>query len=290
MLANLGLTCVGPGPIRDSLVTEPCPEEVTIDLDTARLELRTAQGALILSPRCMACQAVINIKRLLAKNFIEIQPEGTVCAQPGCTLQAVHMSGRCPRHFGSLLTKERRNLTAASLRAAHNVVQSASQTRWAYPPSYDVVRRRTEEILQGSRPGSDLVVLDDEFSPASGQLWEFALVEYVSGRTLISTTVKHRDRIDHHTPGDDPFLRYMSRAKANAVYAPSRRSTIDHMNVGEIASSLQRLGISQDTIFIVYHLNSSDLRMLRKLLVSEGYDNILPHDKNYIPLINILTP
>lgn len=82
----------------------------------------------------------------------------------------------------------------------------------------------------------------------------------------------------------------MSQAKASSVYASSRKSTMEHMSVQEIASALQRLGISQDTVFIVYHTNRADLQILRKLLVSEGYDNLLPPDRNCIPLINILRP
>jgi hypothetical protein len=45
------------GNIRDSLITKRCPEEVTIDLDTARLELRKAKGTLTPSARHIACQA-----------------------------------------------------------------------------------------------------------------------------------------------------------------------------------------------------------------------------------------
>ncbi|KAI0448274.1 hypothetical protein F5B21DRAFT_160450 [Xylaria acuta] len=82
----------------------------------------------------------------------------------------------------------------------------------------------------------------------------------------------------------------MSLAKASSVYAPSRHSTINHMNVREIASALRRLGISQDTIFIEYHTNRRDLQILRELFVSEAYDNILPPDRNCILLINILRP
>jgi hypothetical protein len=290
MLANLGLTCVGPGPIRDSLITKLCPEKVTIDLDTARLQFRKAGSTLTLSARCIACQVFLDIEQCLTKIGIEIQSEDTICAQPGCVLPAIHMSGRCSRHLDSLLVEARRKVTATSLSAARNTLESASRKRWTYPPEYNIVRCRTEEILQGSRPGSDLVVLDDEFSPASGQLWEFALIEYVSGNILISTTVKQQGGIDHHTPGDDLFLRFMSQAKARSVYAPSRHSRIDHMEVREIASALQQLGISQDTIFIVYHTSKTDLQMLRKLLVSEGYDHILPPDRNCVPIINILKP
>ncbi|KAH8889396.1 hypothetical protein GQ53DRAFT_652574, partial [Thozetella sp. PMI_491] len=290
MLGNLGLRCIGPESTHDSLVTRRCPEEVTIDLDTARLGLRKAKGTLTLSARCIACQVVIDIRNMLTRKGIEIQSGDTVCVQPSCVLRAIHMPGRCPRHLGSLMTEATGKKTVTSRSAAQSILESTSRNRWTYPPEYNIVRSRTEEILQGRRPGSDLVVLDDEFSPASKQLWEFALIEYVSGNELINTTVKHRDKIDHHTPGDDPFLRLMSQAKSSSVYASSRRSSIGHMNVREIASSLQRLGISQDTIFIAYHSSATDLQVLRRLLVSEGYDNILPPDRNCIPLINILRP
>lgn len=196
------------------------------------------------------------------------------------------MSGRCSRHLGSLLVGARRKVTATSLDAARNTLESASRKRWAYPPEYNIVRCRTEEILQDSRPGSDLVVLDDEFSPASEELWEFALIEYVSGNKLISTTVKQQGGNDHHIPGDDPFLRFISRAKARSVYALFRYSRIDYMEVRGIASAFQRLRTSQDTIFIVYHTSKTDLQMLRKLLVSKRHDHILPPDKNCVPIIN----
>jgi hypothetical protein len=64
-----------------------------------------------------------------------------------------------------------------------------------------MVRDRIENIPQGKRPGSDLVVLDDEFSHASHQLWEFAIIEYLSGDTLINTTVEHPINVDRGTQG-----------------------------------------------------------------------------------------
>lgn len=118
MLGSLGLKCIGPEPIRNSLITRRCPEGATIDLDTARLNSCKAKGIMTLSARCIACQAVINIRQFLTKQGTEIQPEDTVCVQSGCVLQAVHMSGKCPRHLGSLLTEGRRENTAARLSAA----------------------------------------------------------------------------------------------------------------------------------------------------------------------------
>ena len=147
MLTNLGLTCVSPGPIRDSLITKLCPKEVTIDLDTARLQFRTARSTLTLSARCIACQVLLDIERCLTRIGIKIQSEVTVCVQPSCVLPAIHMSGRCSRHLDSLLMEARQKITAKSLNAALNTLESASRNRWNYPPEYNIVRCRTEEIL-----------------------------------------------------------------------------------------------------------------------------------------------
>jgi len=105
--------------------------------------------------------------------------------------------------------------------------------------------------LQGNRPGADLVILDDEFSPASQQLWEFAIIERVSGKLLFNTTVEHEDGLDHDAWSEQPFLRRMSMSKAATVYSPSRISDIGRMNVHEIASKLQRVGITPDTVVLV---------------------------------------
>ncbi len=71
------------------------------------------------------------------------------------------------------------------------------QQPWSCLAKYDIVRQRTIEIQQGKRPGSDLVLLDTEFSPVSLQLWEFSTVEKVSGTCLIDTCVKHKNGLNH---------------------------------------------------------------------------------------------
>jgi hypothetical protein len=53
---------------------------------------------------------------------------------------------------------------------ATNIFSSAVQKTWTSPSDYQKVIRRMEEIKRGQRPGSDLVILDDEFSIASRQL------------------------------------------------------------------------------------------------------------------------
>ena len=73
----------------------------------------------------------------------------------------------------------------------------AARKRWTYGPVYRNVFKRIEEIQRNERPRSDLVVLDDEYSFASRQLWEFAIVDYVSWETLINTRVNYENVLNH---------------------------------------------------------------------------------------------
>ncbi|KAM0333291.1 hypothetical protein ACHAQA_001952 [Verticillium albo-atrum] len=148
---------------------------------------------------------------------------------------------------------------------------------------------RHSQIQRGKRPGSDLVVLDDEFSSASGQLWEFAIIEQISGNTIINTVIKHENDLDHGSAsGSNPFRQFCSRSKARKVYAPSRGASIDRMNATEIADVLRKKGISRDTIFLVYGKNKSDLSILRHFLESNGLAGIVPSDENCYPITNII--
>jgi hypothetical protein len=76
------------------------------------------------------------------------------------------------------------------------------------------------------------------------------MIERVSGNILINTTVEYPNGLDHGTLGEDPFKALCSQSKAESVYSPSR-PPIDHMNVHDIASALQRVGITPDTIALV---------------------------------------
>ncbi|RSL43180.1 hypothetical protein CEP54_015183 [Fusarium duplospermum] len=167
------------------------------------------------------------------------------------------------------------------------IFNSATQRMWSFPLSYRKVLRRIEEIQQGKRSGSDLVILDDEYSPSSRQLWEFAIIERVSGRTLINTTIEHQNGIDHNEVKPYPFMKWLSRSKASTVYSPCRLS-IDSMTVHQVASKLKEVGITPNTIILVYQVSTTDLRLLRELLESSGYFDILPPDENCVPMLQPL--
>ncbi|KAI0425964.1 hypothetical protein F5Y09DRAFT_346188 [Xylaria sp. FL1042] len=110
-----------------------------------------------------------------------------------------------------------------------------------------IVLDRAEQIRSGGRPASDLVILDDEFSPSTRQLFEFSIVDRVYGNTLINTTVKHPGRFSHREDKDDASAKPLS--------------------------SFQEF------------LGKKDLTILRNFLATGGYKDILPSNNNCVPLI-----
>ncbi|MCJ1477979.1 hypothetical protein MMC13_006654 [Lambiella insularis] len=144
------------------------------------------------------------------------------------------------------------------------------------------------DIRDGKRPGSDLVILDDEYSFASKQLWEFSLIERVSGNILINTTIVHQDGLDH-TPVGSRYVKMWSKIQAMKIFS-SRRQNIDSMTAHQVAQKLKRTGIHPGTIILVWAVNIGDLTILRNFLESTGYFDILPSDENCIPLIHVLRP
>ncbi|KAH0562098.1 hypothetical protein GP486_003203 [Trichoglossum hirsutum] len=285
---NFGLTCLGPTSGFGLSVFERCPNEVIIDLDTARLVLRrTPKSQLILSNRCAACHFYNQLTAFLAGYEIKLENENAVCTFHECDQPSFHRSGRCAQHLFNLLQRSHRGKATVDIRHLRETFNSAVRKRWEFPPYYDNVRHRVSEILQGKRAGSDLVILNVEFSPASNQVWEFALLERVSGKVLINTCVEHKDGLDHKTWDEHPFMEMMSRSKAAKVFSSSRISNIGCINADEIASKLLQVGITQDTIILVYHRSPFDLRTLRHFLESAGHHEILPRDDNCIPLLQL---
>ena len=82
----------------------------------------------------------------------------------------------------------------------------------------------------------------------------------------------------------------MSRLKAKAVYSSLRESAIDQMDVHQVAIKLKEIGINQNSTFLTWHQAPTDLKLLRRFLGSAGYTDILPLDKNCVPLIPIFRP
>lgn len=203
---------------------------------------------------CVLCDAYIRITWALAGYNLKMCAENIVCTRPNCNQQSFYVSGMCYQHLSSLLFGASQEKTPMPLVKTQEAFQLAARKRWVYPLKYDRVLRRMDEMLQNKRPGLDLVVLDDKYSPSSRQLWEFAMVEQISGVTVINTIVEHPNGIDHsRSTGDGRgYLHILSKSKASSVYSASQSSSIDCINVHQTAATLRHKGITPDTIFLVW--------------------------------------
>ncbi|KAF4962219.1 hypothetical protein FSARC_9697 [Fusarium sarcochroum] len=128
-----GYTCAGPGIRNKNFITEPCPGQVTIGLDTALL--RRSRGRRLPSmslDRCVSCQAEMKIRRL-TKRFDSPKPELTGGLQP-----------------------------------FRKAFESMKRNTWTFTKEYNErVQNPTEQIRRDKQPGSFVVVLDTEFPIAT---------------------------------------------------------------------------------------------------------------------------
>ena len=245
-----------------------------------------------LDNRCVTCRAAVNIEKFFAGHEIQLDSGSDFCGAQGCDQPSFQASGAFSRHLFNRTAWNYRNGIAqensvGKMRSLRETFNSAAEKKWVSPPEYDIVRRRILEIEQGKRPGSDLVALDIEFSPASRQLWEAAMIERVSGKVLLNACVTYENGLDHQSSTDNPFLKSWSQSKAATVYSPSRPGNIDRLKAHEIALRLRKAGITQDTIILVWHISKVDLTITRDFLVSAGYPGILPPDENCITMIQL---
>lgn len=219
--------------------------------------------------------------------------EGGTCGIEACNKETVFGSDRCVDHLDAANQECWNSKWYQNYPALETALKYAVTRQWICPDSYQVVIDRAEQIRSGERPSADLVILDDEFSPTTRQLFEFSIIDRVHGNTLINTAVTHPSGLCHRKARDDAshelldlFQERLSKRTAKRVYSRAG-SSIGQMNVHEIAQKLLETGISKNTIFLVYHYGKTDLMILRDFLATEGYENMLPSDDNCIPLIPI---
>lgn len=151
-------------------------KSITIDLDTARLRLRGrgSSAKFFLNTRCVGCRVYYQLSLFLRYEGIEPsrEPEArtSVCAAQGCEWLSFYGYDYCSDHLAYLLLNNSMARPNSNMELLREIFKSATQSEWTFQPRYSIMRSRMDEILRGRRPGTDLIILDDEFSPASRQL------------------------------------------------------------------------------------------------------------------------
>ena len=113
-----------------------------------------------------------------------------------------------------------------------------------------------------------------------------------SGKVLINTRIKHdcsdedllRPATQRTQPPTPEEVAFGYRAM-RAIYGKDRNNHRGLQDVHEVALQLRKAGITPRTVFVSWHTSPTDLVLLRELLASGGYYDILPSNENCILLI-----
>src|SRR5438045_2542176 len=143
-------------------------------------------------------------------------------------------------------------------RQAH--FMSATSKKWTSSQDIQLAMSRAAEIRAGHRQGTDLVILDIEFS-RNGQVKEVALIEYVSGRVLLDTLVK---------PQAPPELSRLKLAWRRGLIDQlwsrkldsSGTNTDQDLDVCAIAETLEDCGVTKDVVILVWTTTDYQLSLL----------------------------
>ncbi len=287
---TLGRTCLGPMPIEKGLVVKTCPNETGIDFDTAKLRPGiNEQSCPMLPARCVSCDFNVKLRQRLAHLGWEFVDSAKTCQQASCKEPTFYGTRMCVKHVAAAVIDYGIKANTAGLDylpELRKFFNKITEKTWSLPSS---LHRSLADIQAGKTPGTALVVLDIEFSITSGQVWEVSMIEQVSGKVLLNTTIEHEHGIDHsyRIASSSRFQEFISRSKAEAVYSSMRESIISQMDVHQVAIKLKEIGINQNTTFLTWHKSTTDLKLLRRFLQLADYADILPPDENCVPLIPI---
>ncbi|KAM0199954.1 hypothetical protein ACHAPQ_009895 [Fusarium lateritium] len=259
-LVNLnarGYLCAGPGIGSFHFIFEECPTKTAIDFDIALLRRSRDRRlpTLSLDSRCVDCHSEMRIREII-KNF-------------DSPIRDKEMSLDTPRTtFARSITKT-----------------------WTCSEDYKKnVQVAVKESRVNGQLGPRVLIMDVEFSPTTWELYEVAIIDRVSGETLLNTLISHKDK--YNTRNDFRSRRTQKEKIALITYfhkkkVYKRSEHLGEMTVDQVAERLQELKITKDNIFQTWHISRNDLSILRKFLVEGGYPSILSNDQPCYPMVPI---
>jgi hypothetical protein len=134
------------------------------------------------------------------------------------------------------------------------------------------------------------LILDLEFIASSRRVLEIALGEFNSGKVLLDVRVDNECTTKEllTKPDGRPIADRSDRIRGlkslTSVYGsvdPGKCS--GKRTASEIAEMIINAGVTRKSIILTWHTSTFDLELLRELLESAGYDDILPPERKLHP-------
>jgi hypothetical protein len=273
-----------------------CPFQTILDLDNSYLYMSTLTESdshtIKLSKRCVSCWARHRLTVVLATRqlFASAEDQQSTCAKNGCFQTRWFGTRYCYRHANDEVGTNWHSMPrydpaqiSSEFRGRQSHFMSATSKQWTSSQDIQLAMSRAAEIRAGHRQGTDLVILDVEFS-RSGQVKEVALIEYVSGRVLLNTLVKLQ------APPELSQLKLAwRRGLIDQLWSrkldSSGTNTDQYLDVCAIAEALEDSGVTKDSVILVWHSTYYDLTLLDNFLESAGANSPLPSRANCVRLV-----
>lgn len=142
-------------------------------------------------------------------------------------------------------------------------------------------------VQAGFEDESSLLVLDLEFCLQVRLVCEVALAEFNLGNVLVNVLVNHECPMNEllSMPGLSQEHRDFAMVTMSKVYGGRHSEGSNYQTAKEIAEVIFRAGVTTDSIIIVWHSSDMDLKLLRELLNSAGFLDVLPPKENCITML-----
>lgn len=172
---------------------------------------------------------------------------------------------------------------SSEFRARQVHIMSATSKQLTSNQNIRLAMSRAAEIRAGHRQGTDLVILDIQFN-RSGQVKEVALIEYVSGRVLLNTLVKHQAPLELFQL-KVAWRRGLMDQLWSRELDSSGTNTDQDLDVCAITEALQNSGVTKDFVILVWNSTYYNLTLFVNVLEPAEANSPLPSRANCVRVV-----
>jgi len=176
--SNNGLQCIGPGFVVNGLISEFCPNNVTISFETARLIMRRSEtsvrfpnGFPRLLGRCISCESQYELNQFFRKNGCEMADGQTHCDFRGCLKPIWSTSRYCWAHLHSYPSENWINPMV------QEHLQAATTRKWQAGAEVQQAWSTFEAVVRGKLPPGALMFLDLEYDTTTRRVYEVGMCD-----------------------------------------------------------------------------------------------------------------
>ncbi|KAJ5972043.1 uncharacterized protein N7479_001961 [Penicillium vulpinum] len=282
-LYHLGLKCPGLERVVDGLVvgTQVCQNNTTITFDTGVFHRVRLLNHIGLKTRCAPCDARFRFNEFLRNFLLGAEDGQQICSHESCINSVWEGSKFCKEHF--------RNLKIDPLlfpRAEQEVLRAlfkeAASVQW-HPKTEAMAKILRMKSGKSTIPASQVVNIDLEFGWGSREVYQIGLAD-LEARKVLDCLTKYGEGVvapsSSPLPAPPTWAQLQYEQKVKGYYTQDGT-----LCAKQVVEKLEKIGISDNTIFLSWAIWGFDLSYLREWLQQEGFHDVLPGNENLYLLL-----